>query len=107
LPEEVEMDADRRVIFRVYPKPISVSYKHVFELTPRLYEQYADVKFFIHVGLHSRISGYRLEKRGRKGPYTRKDIEGESFEPTTEEGKVRWGSFPLRIYLLQLFGSYE
>jgi len=76
----------------VYPKPISVSYKHIFELTPRLYEEYADVKFFVHVGLHSKINGYRLEKRAIKGPYSRKDEEGQSFEPTTEEEIARWES---------------
>jgi hypothetical protein len=98
LPNKIQFGQDRKIILRVYPNPVRVAYRHVLDLVPQLYEQYPDVEYFIHVGVHDESSSYLLEKRARKGPYTRKDVDGRSFEPGTGDEKKRWEKFPEELW---------
>jgi hypothetical protein len=57
---------------------------------------YPRVRFFVHVGVHSGIQRCRVERRARKGPYQRCDVDGKNLVGN-EDGDGAWEEAPNEI----------
>ena len=82
------------IILHKHPTPVKVAYRHVTQLVPELYESLPNVRFFVHVGVHGGISKCRLEKRARKGPYDKLDVDGRRFSEHPEDRGEGWNDGP-------------
>lgn len=64
-----------------YPEPVRVSYDAVSQLVPELYDSYPNVDLFVHLGaVHEKSSEHYLERKARKGPFLRSDVDGKIYK---------------------------
>lgn len=52
------------------------------------------VQYFVHIGVHGRITRCRLERKAKKGPYTESDVDGRNFADGFEDKDGIWESGP-------------
>jgi len=49
------------------------------------------------VGVNNSTRRFQLERRGRKGPYSEADVDGEKFDDEWENDDNEWGRVPDEI----------
>lgn len=100
LPDQISYDDSNgpSITVRAYPEAVKVTYRNVFRLIPDIYTtQFPEVKFFVHVGVNNSTRRFQLERRGRKGPYSEADVDGEKFDDEWENDDNEWGRVPDEI----------
>lgn len=74
-----------------------MAYRDVFGLVPELYKTYPNVRFFVHVGVSHLATCCSLERRARKGPYEKSDVDGRKWCDDIDEWGDVWNSAPDEI----------
>ena len=82
------------ILVRKHPEPVKVSYSRVSHLVPELYNAYPRVKYFVHVGVHAHISRLRLERKAKKGPYDKLDVDGKRLSDVFDDEDGTWENGP-------------
>ncbi|KAL2114053.1 hypothetical protein VUR80DRAFT_1056 [Thermomyces stellatus] len=99
LPDSISSDTDDAPTIRVrkLPEPIKVSYSSVAQLVPKLYSTFPAAKYFVHIGVHGSIHRCRLERKAKKGPYTKQDVDGRTFSDVFGDEDGLWEGGPEAI----------
>lgn len=82
------------ILVRKYPEPVKVSYRGVARLLPELYSMFPNLRYFVHIGVHGHICRCRLERKAKKGPYTKPDVDGRHLKDGFEDEDGVWASGP-------------
>lgn len=61
---------------------------------PKLYDTLPRVKYFVHIGVHGGICRCRLERKAKKGPYDKVDVDGKKFSEIFDGEDGPWKDEP-------------